>query len=128
MPNPLLPAKLLLLYQQSNIHISKMYFGCWEPLGMSESCRTRNTGWSNPRVNWTDVVGFRWTWEHIGVPAASLEALTTNLGAPGSAGNMPQSVNQKPESANDRPGSILNHSKAVWERHHRERYWYARKS
>jgi len=30
--------------------ISKMYFGHWEPLGVSESCRTRIPGWSIPRV------------------------------------------------------------------------------
>jgi len=32
----------------SEIFISKMYFGHWEPLGVSESCRTRIPGWSNP--------------------------------------------------------------------------------
>ena len=51
-----------------------MYFGHWEPLGVSESCRTRIPGWSNPRVYWTDAVAFRCTWEHLGAPATFLGA------------------------------------------------------
>jgi hypothetical protein len=41
--------------------ISKMHFGDWEPLGVSESRQTRITGWSNPRVYWTHAVVCRCT-------------------------------------------------------------------
>jgi len=41
-------------------------------LGVSESCRTRITGWSNCRVYWTDVVAFRCTWEYLGAPGSTL--------------------------------------------------------
>jgi len=92
-----------------------MYFGHWEPLGVSESCRTRIPGWANPRVNWTDAVAFRCTWEHLGAPATSLGAPTTSLGAPGSASDKPGSANHKPGSANHKPGSTSNHCRAVWE-------------
>ena len=54
----------------------------WEPVGVSESCRTRIPGWSNPRVHWTDAVAFRCTWERLGAPATSLGAPATSLGAP----------------------------------------------
>jgi len=53
--------------------IGKMYFGHWEPLGVSESCRTRITGWSNPRVYWTDVVAFKCTWKHLGAHWITVE-------------------------------------------------------
>jgi len=43
-------------------YISKLYFCLWEPLRVSESCRTRIPGWSNPRVDWTNAVAFRCTW------------------------------------------------------------------
>ena len=61
--------------------ISKMELCHWEPLGVSESCWTRITGWSNPRVDWTDAVAFRCTWEHLGAPTTSLGAPATSLGA-----------------------------------------------
>jgi len=47
---------------------------------------------------------FECTWEHLGAPATSLGALTTRLGAPGSAG--------------DKSGSTSNHSRAVREKQH----------
>jgi hypothetical protein len=104
-------------------HVSTMYFGHWEPRGVSESCRTRIPGWANPRVYWTDAVAFRCTSEHMGVPATSLGARTTSLGAHGSA-------DQRPGSADDKPGSTLNHGRAAWEKHHLlwERRWCAWKS
>jgi len=49
---------------------------------VSESCRTRIPGWSNLRVDWTEAVAFRCTWEHLGVPTTSLGAPATSLGAP----------------------------------------------
>jgi len=55
-------------------YISKMYFGHWEPLGVSESSRTRIPGLTNPRVFWTDAVAFRCTWKHLGAPTTSLGA------------------------------------------------------
>ena len=84
--------------------ISKMYVSHWEPLGVSESCRTRIPGWSNPRVYWTNAVAIRCTWEHLGAPA-------TSLGAAGSASGNPLSVYHK-------PGSTSNHCRAVWEKRH----------
>jgi len=116
----------------------------WEPLRLSESCRTRIPGWSNPRVTWTDTEVFRCTWEHLGAPI-------TGLGASGSAGDKlrgaghkpwsashkcwstghkPWSAGNMPGCANEQPESPSNHSRAVWEKQHllSERYWYARKS
>ena len=61
--------------------ISKMYCGHWEHLGVSESCRTRIPGRSNPRDFWTHAVAFRCTWEHLGAPMTSLGAPTTSLQA-----------------------------------------------
>jgi len=55
-------------------YISKMYFGLWESLGVSGSCRTRILGWLNPRVHLTDAVRFRCTWEHMGAPVTTLGA------------------------------------------------------
>jgi len=81
----------------SEEYISKMSLCYWEPLGVFESCRTRILGWSNPRVDWTDAVAFRCTWEHLGAPMGI-------LGAPGSTGNW--------------PGSTSNHCRAVWEKQH----------
>jgi hypothetical protein len=49
---------------------------------VSESCRTRIPGWSNPRVDWTDAEALRCTWEHLGAPMTSLGAPATSLGAP----------------------------------------------
>jgi len=46
----------------------------WEPMGVSDSCRTRTPGWSNPSVSWTDVVAFGYTREHLGAPTTSLWA------------------------------------------------------
>jgi len=89
-------------------HFSKMYIGHWEPLGVSESCRTRIPGWSNPRDYWTDAVVFRCTWEHPGVPSTSQET-------PGSASWKPESADHKPGSAYLKPGSTLNDCRAVWE-------------
>jgi len=91
--------------------LSKIYFSHWEPLGVSESCRTRIPGWSNPRVYWTDGVDSRRTWEHLGAPATCLGVPMTTLGAPGTACN-------KPGSASHKPGSTSNHSWAVWEKQH----------
>jgi len=59
--------------------ISKMYFGHWEPLGVSESCRTRITGWSNPRVYWTDVLAFKYTWKHLGACWITAEQSAKNI-------------------------------------------------
>jgi hypothetical protein len=74
------------IHSETVIHISKIYFRHWEPLGVSESCRTRIPGWSNPRVYRTDAVSFRCTWERLGVPATSLGAPATSLGAPTTSG------------------------------------------
>jgi hypothetical protein len=87
-----------------------MDFGHWEPLGVSEMCRTRIPGWSNPRVDWTNAVALRCTWEHLGALAAKLGALTTSLEAP-------RSARGKPVSADHKPGSTLTHCRAVWEKH-----------
>jgi len=62
-------------------NISKMYFCHLEPMGVSESCPTRITGWSDPRVYCTNAVAIRCSWEHMGSPTTSLGALTTSLGA-----------------------------------------------
>jgi len=77
---------------------------------VSESCQTRIAGWLNPRVYWTDAVGFRCTWEHLGAPMTSLEA-------PGCTGNKPGSPDQKPGSPDDKPGSKSNQGRAVREKH-----------
>jgi len=55
-------------------------------------------------------------WEHLRAPGTSLEALTTSLGAPGSAGN--------------KSWSTSNQSRAVWEKQHllSECCWCAWKS
>jgi len=56
---------------------------------VSESCRTRITGWSNCTVYWTDVVAFRCTWEHLGARWITVEQSGKNIffgnaaGAPG---------------------------------------------
>ena len=63
-------------------NISKMYFGHWEPLGVSERCQTRIPGWANPGVYWTDAVAFRCIWKHLGAPSTSLGAPTKSLGSP----------------------------------------------
>jgi hypothetical protein len=57
---------------------------------VSVSCRTRITGWPNPRVYWTDAVAFRCTWEHLGAPVTRLGALTTSMGAPATNLGMPR--------------------------------------
>jgi hypothetical protein len=62
-------------------NISKLYVGHWEPLGVSESCRTRIPGWPNPTDNRINAVAFRCTGEHLGALTTSLGALATNLGA-----------------------------------------------
>ena len=95
--------------------ISKMYFGHWEPLGVSESCQTRIPGWSNSRVDWNDAVAFRCTWEHLGAPGANLGATTTSLGAPGTPDDRPGCADRKPGCADNKPGSTSNHSRAVCE-------------
>ena len=41
---------------------------------MSESCRTRIPGWSNPILDWTDAVAFMCAGKDLGVPATSLGA------------------------------------------------------
>ena len=84
---------------------------------MSGSCRTRIPGWSNRRVYWTDAVVFRCTWEHLREPGTSLGALTTSLGASGSADDKPGSTDNKSGSTNGKSGSILNHYRAVREKH-----------
>jgi len=57
---------------------------------VSESSRTRIPGWSNPRVDWTNTVAFRCTWEHLGVPATRLGAPMTSVGAPATSLRAPQ--------------------------------------
>jgi len=47
--------------------------------GVSGSSQTRLSEWSNLRVDWTNAVVFRGTWEYLGVFARSLEALMTSL-------------------------------------------------
>jgi hypothetical protein len=71
-------------------HISKMLLSHWEPLGVSESCWTRITGWPNPRVYWTDAVAFRCTWEHLGAPVTRLGTPTTSLDAPATSLGSPR--------------------------------------
>jgi hypothetical protein len=52
-----------------------------------------------------------------------------SLGAPGSAGDKPASTRDTPGSACDNSGCTSNHSRAVWEKHHRwERFWCTWKS
>jgi len=55
------------------MHISTIHFGHWEAVGVSESCRTRITGWSKPRDYWTDAVAFRYTWKYLGAPGRTKE-------------------------------------------------------
>jgi len=62
--------------------ISTMQLCHGEPLGVSESRRTRIPECSNPRVDWTNAVAFGCTWEHLWSPIRSLEAPVTSLGAP----------------------------------------------
>jgi len=57
---------------------------------VSESCRTRIAGRSNPRDDWTEAVAFGCTWEHLGAPATRLGAPTTSLGAPVSSQGAPR--------------------------------------
>jgi hypothetical protein len=102
---------------QLPVNISKIYFGHGEPLGVSESCRTRIPGWPNPGVYWTDAVAFRCIPEHLGALATCQGVLTTSLGAPGSVSDKPSSADQKPGSADDKPGNTSNHGWAVWETH-----------
>ena len=61
--------------------------------------------------------------EHSCRPSEYLEALTTSLGAPASAGD-------KPGGASDKSGSTSNHTSAVWEkqRHVWQCRWCAWKS
>jgi len=103
--------------------ISKMYFGYWGSLGVSESCQTRIPEWSNPTVYWTDAVAFRCVWEHLGAQTTSLGAPTASLRAPESSGNKPECTDHKPETAAHKPGSILSYCRAVWEKHLQERCW-----
>jgi len=108
--------------------ISKVYFGHWEPLGVTESCRTRIPGWWNPRVYCTDAVAFRCTWEHLWAPTSSLGAPGSTweyLGAPATSLGVPTTLLWAPRSSGDKtgstdhkPGSTLNHCRAVWENHH----------
>jgi hypothetical protein len=106
-----------------------MHFGHWKPLGVSDSCWTTSPGWSNPRIHSTDAVAFRCTWKHLGVPARRLGVLTTSLRAPGSTGDKPESADHKPASADRNPGSMLNHCRAVWDKHRLwERCWCTYKS
>jgi len=78
---------------------------------VSESCRTGIPEWSNPKVDWTDAVAFRCTWEHMGALVTRLGVPTTRMGAPGSGDN-------KPGRASNKPGSTSNHCRAVWEKQH----------
>ena len=57
---------------------------------MSESCRTRIPGWSNPRDDWIDAVAIMCTLEHLGVPATGLGVPTTSLGEPVTSLGAPQ--------------------------------------
>jgi len=82
------------IYGLQEAHQQKVYLS----LGVFGSYWTRIPGWSKLRVDWTDAVAFRCTWErwqnicvdieglvstgnHLGVPTTSLEASTTRLGA-----------------------------------------------
>jgi hypothetical protein len=85
---------------------------------VSGSCRTRIPGWSNLRVYWTNAVGFRFTWEHLGSPATDLAVLTTIMGGSRSAGNNTGCGNDMAGSDGDIPGSSSNYSRAVGEKHH----------
>jgi len=76
-------------------HICKMWLCHWEPLGVSESCRTRIPGWSNCRVDWSDPLAFRWTWEHLTAPATGRGAPMTSLGAQATSLSAPQITVEK---------------------------------
>ena len=79
-------------YDNRAKNISTMYFDHWEPLGVSESCRTRIAEWGYPRVDTTGRSG-----------------LQVYLGAPGSAGD-------KTGCADDKPGSTCEHRLQASER------------
>ena len=60
---------------------------------MFGSCRTGIPGWSNPRVDWTDAVAFRCTWERwqkIWVDIGGLVTTREHLGAPVTSLGAPQ--------------------------------------
>jgi hypothetical protein len=84
--------------------ISKIWLCHWEPLEVSESCQTGITGRSNPRVDWTNTVAFRYIRVHLGAPATRLGVPTTSLRVPG--------------STDDKPGTTMNHCRAIWEKQH----------
>jgi len=58
---------------------------------------------------------FACTWEHLGVPATSLEAPTTSLGAPTTSLGAPTTSLGAPTTRLGAPGSTSNHCKAEWE-------------
>jgi len=76
----------------------------WEPLREFRRCQTSIPGWSNQRVGRTDAMACRGTWE-------CWQQLCRDIGSPVTTSGAPQ-------NANDRPGSILNWSKAVWDKWH----------
>jgi hypothetical protein len=89
-------------------NISKLYFDHWEPLGVSQSCRTRIAGWSNPRVYRTNAVALKCTWKQLGAP-------TTSLGAPGSAGDKRAITDNKSESTWQRQRQAWERRLQAWE-------------
>jgi len=83
------------------MYIRNMYFCHRECLRVSGSCWTRISGWSNPRVYWTDAVAFRCIWEHMRKIWVDIGGPVTTRGAPGSAGDKPGSTDEKPGSTWD---------------------------
>ena len=71
---------------------------------MSKSCQTSITGWSNLRVDWTDAVAFRCTWEHQGAPARKT----------GSANDKHGSTWESRWQASEHRQRALEHLKSLW--------------
>lgn len=93
-----------------------------DPLGAFGNCQTRILGWSNPRVNWTDALVFRYTWERWQYIRSNIDGLVTTSGAsgragekPGSTGVMHGSASDNSGSADDKPGSTSDNSRSAGE-------------
>jgi len=77
----------------------------WEYFGSSW---TTIPGWSNSKVDWTDSVAFRWTWEHWWQIWEDIGGLVTTTGAPGNA-------DAKPGSTSNCWGEVGEKPRLLWE-------------
>jgi hypothetical protein len=91
--------------------ISKMKFSRWGPPGVSETMWSVNLD-ASISGDYQTIGGHSCRpSKKLGVPTTIMGAPRTSLGTLGSPGN-------KPETAGNISGSILNHSRAVWEKQH----------